>query len=364
MIKTINGWRTIFATIIVLYHMGVDRFVLMPAGVFFFFMASGMLMQMKHPFHSLDMRSYKKFALRSAIKIYPLHWFTLALLLLVLYLTGQLVIDPLALTLNFTLLHSWSMCHHIYFSYNQFSWFLSALLFCYLCFPLLSRWFMPLRLRHQLMLVAALTVVCLTVMLLTDELGFIAMTVFPPFRIIGFVLGMMLVEVLPLLKRMSFLNNDEGNGTDAELVALSFLSALTMMVEDNSEGFYRLSEMCLWWIPVTILLLVCVHYNKREGVWGKVLASKPMQWISGVAFEFFMLQRVAAIAFTYFMVPLLVHIGFGQPSTSALADFLDLGSINPYSLLPWLVVPIDLLMSWLVNRLFTRPVKKLLLRAV
>ena len=363
MIKTINGWRTIFATIIVLYHMGVTRFVLMPAGVFFFFMASGMLMEIKHPFRELDKTSYKKFALRSAIKIYPLHWFTLALLLLVLYLTGQLVIDPLALTLNFTLLHSWSMCHHIYFSYNQFSWFLSALLFCYLCFPLLSRWFMPLRMRYKLIIVGALSLICFIVMLLTDELGFIAMTVFPPFRIIGFVLGMMLVEVLPHLKHVSFLNT-EGKGTDAELAALAFLSALAMIVEENSEGLYKFSEMCLWWIPVTILLLVCVHYNKREGFWGKILASKPMQWVSSVAFEFFMLQRVAALAFTYFMVPLLVQIGFGQPASSPLLGVFDLGSINPNSLLPWFVVPIDLLLSWIVNRLFTRPVKKMLLKAV
>lgn len=361
MIKTINGWRAIFATIIVLYHMGVTRFVLMPAGVFFFFMASGMLMEMKHPFRQLDKASYKKFALRSAIKIYPLHWFTLALLLLVLYLTGQLVIDPLALTLNFTLLHSWSLCHHIYFSYNQFSWFLSALLFCYLCFPLLSRYFMPLRMRYKLMIVGALSLVCLTIMLLTDELGFIAMTVFPPFRIIGFILGMMLVEVLPLLKHVSFLST-ESKGTDAELVALALLSALTMMVEDNSEGLYKLSEMCLWWIPVAILLLVCVFYNRREGIWGKILASPPMQWVSGIAFEFFMLQRVAALAFTYFMVPLLVHLGVGQPSASS--GFFDLSSINPNSLLPWFVVPIDLLLSWLVNRLFTRPVKRLLLKAI
>ena len=363
MIKTINGWRTIFALIIVLYHMGIERFVLMPAGVFFFFMASGLLMEMKHPFRTLDKERYKKFALYSAIKIYPLHWFTLALLMVVLALTGQLTIDPLALALNATLLHSWSMCHHIYFSYNQFSWFLSALLFCYLCFPLLSRWFMPLRMRVKLLIVAALSVICFIVMLVTDEYGFVAMTVFPPVRIIGFVLGMMLVEVLPMLKRVKFLNTG-GRGTDAELVSLALLSALTMMVEEDSQGLYKFSEMCLWWIPVTILLLVCVHYNNREGFWGKILASKPMQWVSGIAFEFFMLQRVAALAFNYFVVPVLVHIGLGHPSPFAQPGVFDLGSIDPYSLLPWFVIPIDLLLSWLVNRLFTRPVKKFLMKYI
>ena len=363
MIKTINGWRTIFALIIVLYHMGVERFVLMPAGVFFFFMASGMLLEMKHPFRSLDKQSYKKFALYSAIKIYPLHWFTLALLMVVLALIGQLEIDPLALTLNATLLHSWSMCHHIYFSYNQFSWFLSALLFCYLCFPLLSRWFMPLRLRQQLMIVGGLAAVCLTVMLFTDEYGFVAMTVFPPFRIIGFILGMMLVKVLPMLKHVKILNT-EGTGTDAELASLALLCALTMMVEENSQGLYKLSEMCLWWIPVTILLIVCVFYNKREGFWGKILASKPMQWVSSIAFEFFMLQRVAALAFNYFVVPVLVHMGMGKPSPFAQPGVFDFGSVDPYSLLPWFVVPIDLLLSWVVNRLFTRPVKKLLVKYI
>lgn len=363
MIKTINGWRTIFALIIVLYHMGIDRFVLMPAGVFFFFMASGLLMQMRHPFNQLDKESYKKFALRSAIKIYPLHWFTLVLLMVVLALTGQLTIDPLALTLNATLLHSWSLHHHIYFSYNQFSWFLSALLFCYLCFPLLSRWFMPLRLKHQLLIVGALSIACFVPMIFTDELGFIAVTVFPPFRIIGFILGMMLVQVLPHLKRVKFLNG-EGSAADVELASLALLSALALYVESDSQGMYRISEMCLWWIPVTILLLVCVHYNKREGLWGKILASRPMQWVSGIAFEFFMLQRVAALAFNYFVVPVLFHMGMGHPSPFAQPGDFDLAGIDPYSLLPWFVVPIDLLLSWIVNRLFTRPVNKWLLKWV
>ncbi|MBR2083690.1 MAG: hypothetical protein IJ879_03560 [Muribaculaceae bacterium] len=44
MIKTINGWRAVFALMIVLFHVGVAGLEEMTwAGVSFFFMASGFL---------------------------------------------------------------------------------------------------------------------------------------------------------------------------------------------------------------------------------------------------------------------------------------------------------------------------------
>ena len=102
MIKTINGWRAVFALIIVLFHVGVAGLEeLTWAGVTFFFMASGMLLSMKYPFKSLDVNSYKRFAWRHAAKLYPLHWLVLALWLLVMALAGALVIKPLALVVTF-----------------------------------------------------------------------------------------------------------------------------------------------------------------------------------------------------------------------------------------------------------------------
>lgn len=359
MIKTINGWRAVFALIIVLFHAGVKGMTLMPAGVVFFLMASGFLMELKHPFGQLDKHAYRRFALRSAAKLYPLHWLALALLLAVLALVGGLVIDPVSLPLNAALLQSWSLYHHICFSYNSFSWFLSTLLFCYLCFPLLSRWFMPLRVMHQLVIVGAMSLVCLIVMLITDEYGFAVTTVFPPVRIIEFMIGMMLVKLLPVLRQVK-LFNDRETGIDIELASVALLSGVALVFIAHKQTLYRVSESFLWWIPVAVILLVCVIYDRREGIVGKLLASRPMQWLGGLCFELFMLQRVAALAFGYLVAPVLSHLGMGHPSPFAAHDAFDLGAVSPYSLLPWFIIPIDIVLAWAVNRLFTRPLRRYL----
>ena len=73
MIKTLNGWRAVFALIIVLFHVGVAGFEEMTcAGVCFFFMVSGFLLRLKYPFKELDGGSYSRFAGRHALKLYPL----------------------------------------------------------------------------------------------------------------------------------------------------------------------------------------------------------------------------------------------------------------------------------------------------
>ena len=74
MIKTINGWRAVFALMIVLFHVGVAGLEEMTwAGVSFFFMASGFLLAMKYPVERLDSEGYGRFAWRHAAKLFPLH---------------------------------------------------------------------------------------------------------------------------------------------------------------------------------------------------------------------------------------------------------------------------------------------------
>ena len=75
-----------------------------------------------------------------------------------------------------------------------------------------------------------------------------------------------------------------------------------------------------------------------------------------------MLQGVAALVFNYLVAPGLAHLGFGRPSPFDSPGATDLFSISPYSLIPWFILPIDILLAWIVNRLFTRPVGRLIKR--
>ena len=358
MIKTINGWRAVFALMIVLFHVGVTGLEEMTwAGVTFFLMASGFLLALKHPMEQADGASCRRFAWRHALKLFPLHWLTLAMWLVAMALVGQLVVKPLTLTLNAVLLHSWSLTHAIYFSYNKFSWFLSTLLFCYLCYPLLARWFMPLAVRHKLIIVAVLVLIDVLVLAGTDDYSRTALYVFPPMRLVDFLLGMTLAGCYGHLKRLPILGDGE-NGTDAELISLAVLSLMVFSYRAY-PALLPWSDAVLWWIPVAVILFASLRYDKREGFIGKILASRPLQWLGDISFEIFMLQGIAALLFNYLVAPALAHLGFGHPSPFDSPGATDVLSISPYALIAWFILPIDILLAWVVNRLFTRPLRRL-----
>ena len=345
-----------FALTIVLFHVGATSFEEMTwAGVTFFLMASGLLLAKKHTFKQLDTSSWCRFAWKHAAKLFPLHWLTLALWLVAMAVLGLLVIKPLTLALNATLLHSWSLTHSIYFSYNKFSWFLSTLLFCYLCYPLLARWFMPLRLRHKTIILAVLAIIDIVVLAGTDDYSRTALYVFPPVRLIDFVIGMTLAHVCQGFKGFRFLGKSE-NGTDGELVAVALLSAM-IMTSRSYQGLSPWSDAVLWWLPVAVILVVSVCYDRREGFIGRILASRPLQWLGDISFEIFMLQGIAALVYNYWMAPLMGYLGVETVYNEVAADLL--GTSAP-GLIVWFILPVDILLAWAVNRLFTRPLRKLI----
>lgn len=357
MIRTINGWRAVFALMIVLFHVGAAAFEEMTwAGVTFFLMASGFLLAMKHPFEELDGASYRRFAWNHAAKLFPLHWLTLALWLVIMAVLGLLVINPAALGLNFTLLHSWSLTHAVYFSYNKFSWFLSTLLFCYLCYPLLARCYMPLPLPIKGLIVLVSAIIDIFLLAGTDDYGRTALYVFPPVRLIDFVIGMTLASACQDMGKAHVLGKSS-NGTDAELISIALLSVGVMLFRSYSSSLLPWSDAILWWIPVAAILMTCKLYDKREGFIGKILVSRAFQWLGDISFEIFMLQGIAALAYNYCVAPVLAHIGVQRVYDYVAADLL--GASAP-GLIVWLILPIDILLAWAVNRLFTRPVSRLL----
>jgi len=359
MIKTINGWRAVFALMIVLFHVGATSFEEMTwAGVTFFLMASGLLLAMKHRFDTLDVPSWRRFAWSHAAKLFPLHWLTLALWLAAMAALGLLVIKPLALALNLTLLHSWSLIHAIYFSFNKFSWFLSTLLFCYLCYPLLARWYTPLRLRHKAIIIALLAVIDFALLAGTDDYSRTALYVFPPVRLIDFIIGISLVDICRFASDRFGLGKGE-NGTDGELIAIALLSVMVMTYRAY-PSVLPWSDAILWWVPVAAILVVSVLYNRREGFIGRILSSRPLQWLGDISFELFILQGIAALVYNYCLDPLLSHLGV-QEVYGVICDDL-LGGANAPGLIVWFILPIDILLAWVVNRLFTRPVARLMKR--
>ena len=346
MIKSITGWRIFFILLIILHHVGLDQLDMMSLGVCFFFMSSGFLLALKYPFRELDGKAYRSFVWKRASRIYPLHWLTLALWLGASAVLGTLLIEPVTLTLNALLLHPWSLTYPVYYSYVKVSWFLGALLFCYMCYPLLAHWFLPLRLRRKLVILAVLALIAIIILAFTDDYSRTALYVFPPMRLIDFLIGMTLPHVCQAAKRLPAIGKSE-NGTDAELVAVAVLS-LAVMTHGAYPGIKPWSDTVIWWIPQALLIMVCYLYHGREGFIGKVMSARPLQWLGGICFELFMLQGLAALIHNYALAPALGHLGLTQ-----------LG-IDPYDLLPWTVIPLGIALAWVVNRLFTRPLNRVI----
>ena len=165
----------------------------------------------------------------------------------------------------------------------------------------------------------------------------------------------MLAHLSQSLKGGRVLGRSE-NGTDAELIAIALLSVMVMTYRAY-PSLLPWSDAVLWWLPVGFILVVCKLYDKREGFIGKILASKPLQWLGNISFEIFMLQGIAALVYNYWVAPVLGHIGV-QKIYDVVSN--DLFGASAPSLIVWLILPIDILLAWAVNRLFSRPLQKLL----
>jgi peptidoglycan/LPS O-acetylase OafA/YrhL len=74
-----------------------------------------------------------------------------------------------------------------------------------------------------------------------------------------------------------------------------------------------------------------------------VLLFKPLQWLGSISFEVYVLQFAAFHLFNYLLSPLAGHFGW-----------------LIYDKLAWLSLLLLVPLAWAVNRLFTRPLRKMI----
>ena len=150
MIKTINSWRGLMAVAVVLFHCDVAWiYNVAVSGVTFFFLSSAFLLARRHPVERLEARAYGRFVMEHALRLYPLHWLGLALLIVMACTLYAAPINWGATALSALLLHAWSPLHDVHYGINPVAWYMSALLFCYCIYPLVMRWIGRWRLRHR-----------------------------------------------------------------------------------------------------------------------------------------------------------------------------------------------------------------------
>ena len=340
MIKTINSWRGLMAVTIVLFHAGVGWiWNVAVTGVTFFFISSTFLLAMRHPFERLTARQYGRFALNHAMRLYPLHWLGLALLIALglIYYPSDIHWGPNALSAM--LIHSWFPQHDIHYGINPVAWYLCALLFCYLIYPFMAHWLGRWRLRYKVLLAVVLAIVLAVILLPLDIPGREAVFVNPLSHVLDVVVGLILIHLYHLLKarcnKVSF-----ATATMLEVGALLSLAA-AIAINVCTTWVKPWEDVLIWLLPQGAILLVLALLNGQEGAIGKFLLCKPLQWLGSISFEVYVLQFVAFHLFNYVVSPVAGHFG-----------------CLVYDKLAWLALLLLLPLAWAVNRWFTRPLRK------
>ena len=139
MFHALNGWRFIFALMIVWHHLPVTKPLDADLGnpiVTFFFVLSGFLLTLAYRDKLLEGKvTSKDFIVKRSATIFPLQW-----LFTVLFVIFSInVVTHWAVPFHLTLSHSLIPLWEINFTLNTPSWFLSSLFFCYLVTPLIVK---------------------------------------------------------------------------------------------------------------------------------------------------------------------------------------------------------------------------------
>ena len=325
------------AVTVVLFHAGVDwMWNIAVTGVTFFFISSAFLLSMRHPFERLQARDCGKFVLAHAMRLYPLHWLALAALIAITLLFHTSTVDWTAAGLSALLVQAWSPVHDIHYGLNPGAWYLSALLFCYAIYPFVSHWIGKWKLWAQGVLIAVLAVVLARILVPLDIPGREAVFVNPLSHVLDVVVGVVLFHVYRLLKAR-FPRVGRGTATLIEVGALLLL-ALAIGVNRYTTLIKPWEDVLNWLLPQGAILVALALLNGQEGLIGRLLLWRPLQWLGSISFEVYVLQFVAFLLFNYMLAPVLGHFGW-QVS----------------NLLPWFAMVVLLPLSWLVNRYFTRP---------
>lgn len=330
------------AVAVVLFHCGVGWiYNVAVSGVTFFFISSTFLLAMRHPFERITMGGYKRFVLSHALRIYPLHWLGLSLLIAIALLFTGSAIDWPGVTLSALLVHSWFPAHDIHYGLNPVAWYLCALLFCYLIYPFMARWMGRWKLWHKVAMAILLAIVLGTILYPLDIPHREAVFVNPLSHVLDITVGLSLVHLHHILKkRLTHVN--KLTATCLEVAAILSLGAV-IAINICTTWIRPWEDVIIWLLPQGAILMTLALLNGQEGAIGRLLLCKPLQWLGSISFEIYVLQFVAFHLFGFVISPMAAHFGW-----------------NIYGDLPWFVLPMLLPLSWLVNRYFTRPLSKYL----
>ena len=337
-LKAPDALRGIFAVSIVLLHYNHPELLYWGRyAVSFFFMLSGFMLQRLHPVDSFNRRTMRALVLPRLTFIYLVHW-----LALFLFLMARLAVSPLPLNHNLffhvALLQSWVPDFDCFFGYNDVSWFLSVLVFCYVMFPLLS-WVMR-RLRFRYLVLIALAVIAVVVIIISG--ASVSMNqylyVCPAVRWIDFALGMLVCEAFRRFPLLTVAMPASWRRVfEVTTLALGIILSVGCV---RYNWFGRYNDLAVWWLPVMMLVACCMPVI-RTFIFTRVLAWRPFLWLGSISLEIYAFQHVAGVIANIVVSPVLAHFGLRPPGIGA---YLTLAVLVP--------------LAWVLHRFVITPLHR------
>lgn len=330
--------RGLFVIVIVLFHNKFQPvYQWERCGVMFFFILSGFLLTLRHDFTHFDISGWWRFFIRRVSRVWPLHLLVWAVFMLI-YLAFSVPFSSVASILNATLLHAWVPVHSICMSVNVPSWFLSAIVFCYCCFPLLRVMTHRVRLRYQFFCAIAVAVGLTALLPMLSRRYADFLYFFPPARLFDFFLGMLLAQFYQLRPQ----GRPQYGQAMATVIELSVLLILIQVwfLARYTDMLAEWTDAVIWWLPVSMLIFCFASHDGCEGWIGRLLRSRPLVMMGDISFEIFLLHMIVPFAYSYCVAPIFGHYG------------IDVYYV-PLALRLVMIVAV----SWAAHRWFTIPLQ-------
>lgn len=257
-----------------------------------FFVVSGFLVALNFNTKNTDysfknMVSYFKRKLKN---MYPLHIITF--LICVFFIKK---FDLIIVLFNLLLIQSWASDINIYLGYNEVSWFLSSILFCYFFAPFFAHHFKKSSLKQNAIILFGLIIFRVFLdglpYLTQYKLWDINVHVNPFVRLFEFLIGMLTFHFFNSAKNSKNLENKNCNYLITAWEIFYFISlALIWKYTSFIRAFY---------IPLIAILIFTMALEK--GYISKLLSSKIFLFLGSFEFEFFMFHQLIIKLFSIYL---------------------------------------------------------------
>lgn len=302
------------------------------AGVTFFYILSGFIISFSYDKHKKDgLFDSKDFIFFRVCRIFPVHIMTLLISLLI-FSTGLEygAENIIKLLLNLSLIHAFIPLDDIYFSFNTVSWSLSCELFFYCSFIFLVA------LKSRILIAILISILFLQLLFIFNPQSSIddhwLFYINPAFRIIGFIIGMLLFRFHDQIKV------HPKYGVCSLLEIMSFLFLLfTVYISTNFVSNMSL-RYDLIFLPSMALMVFIFSFD--NGVISKILSNRLLIFLGEASFSFYMIHLM--------IIRVVFKIGAGD----AILDTKNILILSVFAFL------LSVLCSFLLFNFFELPVNK------